>query len=542
MNVNHLHYYRYRHINCFIAQYLSELLDKGIPVDYLFYDSYIDTDVIMNEIIVNGETRWAMQARTLKDISIIGIHILHRYFPNLLSAYPYMKNKFEENKIVYLWVSQSFIPHLAHLPSGIHSIGIQGYEETEKSFIISDVPGLVGHSYDERHIQDAFDKLEEEYKFIYYLYDKEYSFPEETIQLLISDFEYNFMNINEDLTLYDRVIELLSNPPLNRDEQEILYTHLENVFAVVAGSRYFLSKFFKITRYSDIDQLIEISKLSENIQNILRKAIVGGNITKYNVEEKIMKLKSLEQENIKTIKELIIHKREQYENNNETQNKSQSMAVDIGLKYKSIDLNRGKLEWVDVIQDEYLYGYEIFIDDKWCGSTLLNSYELVNLNYDTSYHIRVRVKNFSGYIEQYNDSVTIHTGNKRMNIALGKPVYCSSEETSIFTKENVNNGIDGTRWGSVVGSDQEWICIDLLETARIQRVVLNWESHAKCYTIDVSDDNVTWETIIVNNHGVGGVEEFNNLQNIDCRYIRMNGLMRGTTWGYSLWDFEVYAV
>ncbi|MCR8843296.1 discoidin domain-containing protein [Paenibacillus sp. SC116] len=542
MNVNHMHYYKYRYINCFKAQYLAELLDKGIPVDYLFFDAYVDTDDILEDIIVNGLDRWTMRVKTLGDLGYVGLYILHRYFPTMSSAYPYVKEKLAANKTLYMWASQNHLPHLAHLPNGVHVIGLQSYSDEDRTFTIFDVPGIWGHSYEEIHIQNAFNHLEETFKYIYYLYDEDYIFTEEIVEILIRKFEDSFLLVNENLKLYDRMNELFQLHKDNQDDQLTYYHRMENALAVIAGSRYFFAKFLKIIHYPAVAQLEEIIKHADSLQKVFMKAKVGANINNYKVEDKLLLLKSLEIETISKIKQLIVQNREKREHREGVSVKTRATITDIGLTCKMLDLNKVKLDWIEVIQEDYLYSYEIYVNDTLYGTTLLNTYEITNLAYDSCLEIRIQVNNFSGYIEQCNDRVTIQTGYKDTNCALGKPVTCSSEETSIFTKENVNDGVEGTRWGSVVGSDNEWICIDLLEQTEIQRVVLNWESHAQSYTIDVSDDNVTWQTIITNDNGAGGVEEFNNLKDIKCRYIKMNGRKRGTTWGYSLWDFEVYAV
>ncbi|TVX92665.1 discoidin domain-containing protein [Paenibacillus agilis] len=542
MNVNHMDYYKHRYLNCFKAQYLAELLDKGIPVDYLFFDAYVETDDILEHAIHNGQDRWTMSVKTLSELSYVGLYILYRYFPSMSAAYPYVKDKLAANKTLYMWASQNHLPHLAHLPDGVHVIGLQSYNEEAGTFTISDVPGISGHPYEEIHIQNAFNYLEDSFKYIYYIYDEDYIFTEEIVEILIKKFEDSFLLVNEDIKLYDRMNELYQLHYDNKEDQLKLYHSMETALAVIAGSRYFLAKFLKVIHYPPIAQLGEIIKHADSLQKVFLKAKVGANISNYKVEDKLLLLKLLEKETIVKIKQLIVQKREERELRKGASETTRSTITDIGLTCKMLDLNKVKLDWIEVIQEDYLYSYEIYVNDTLHGTTLSNTYEITNLAYDSCLEIRIRVKNFSGYIEQCNDRVTIQTGYKDTNYALGKPVTCSSEETSIFTKENVNNGVEGTRWGSVVGSDNEWICIDLLEQTEVQRIVLNWESYAQSYTIDVSDDNVTWQTIVTNDNGTGGVEEFNNLKDIKCRYIKMNGRKRGTTWGYSLWDFEVYAV
>lgn len=103
------------------------------------------------------------------------------------------------------------------------------------------------------------------------------------------------------------------------------------------------------------------------------------------------------------------------------------------------------------------------------------------------------------------------------------------------------NAVDGnssTRWSSL-WSDPQWIDIDLKAVYDINKVVLKWETAAaKAYQIQVSYDNVNWTTIYTTTAGAGGTETLNITGT--GRYIRMYGTVRTTSYGYSLYEFEVY--
>lgn len=67
-----------------------------------------------------------------------------------------------------------------------------------------------------------------------------------------------------------------------------------------------------------------------------------------------------------------------------------------------------------------------------------------------------------------------------------------------------------------------------------------WETaYAGTYEIQTSTDGTTWTTQHSTTAGSGGVELIDNLT-ATARYVRLYGRARGTTYGYSLWDFEVY--
>jgi hypothetical protein len=135
-----------------------------------------------------------------------------------------------------------------------------------------------------------------------------------------------------------------------------------------------------------------------------------------------------------------------------------------------------------------------------------------------------------------NASVTITT-TPTTNIALNKPVTASSSQSGLLAT-SVNDGNTGTRWGSE-WADPQWIKIDLLATYSISRVMLRWEpASAKSYQVQISNDNVNWINIYTTTTGDGGDD--NLTVTGSGRYIRMNGTVRNTGWGYSLWEFEVY--
>lgn len=144
--------------------------------------------------------------------------------------------------------------------------------------------------------------------------------------------------------------------------------------------------------------------------------------------------------------------------------------------------------------------------------------------------------------------VTVYVvSEEAYNQAFGKPTYASSVDSPTRPPENATDGDSSTRWSSAYGPsasyDREWIYIDLLQSHDISRVVLDWEAaYGSGYNIDVSHDAVVWRTVHEERNGEGGIEEILLDEPAPGRYIRMQGVSRGTQWGYSLWEFEVYGL
>ncbi len=123
------------------------------------------------------------------------------------------------------------------------------------------------------------------------------------------------------------------------------------------------------------------------------------------------------------------------------------------------------------------------------------------------------------------------------NLALNKPATASSSQAGLTPAMSVD-GDTNTRWGSE-SSDPQWFRVDLGSTQTIKRVKISWETaYGRAYTIQTSNDGSGWSNIYSTTSGSGGTEDLN--VSGSGRYIRIYGTERGTGYGYSFWEFEVY--
>ncbi|MEU3693387.1 discoidin domain-containing protein [Streptomyces narbonensis] len=124
-------------------------------------------------------------------------------------------------------------------------------------------------------------------------------------------------------------------------------------------------------------------------------------------------------------------------------------------------------------------------------------------------------------------------------LSQGKAATASSVEGTVFpASAAVDGDLTGTRWSSQ-WSDPQWIQVDLGRSATLSRAVLTWEAaFGKSYEIQASDNGTDWHTVTTVTGGDGGTDDV-TLSGTG-RYVRMTGLTRGTGYGYSLWEFQVY--
>lgn len=127
------------------------------------------------------------------------------------------------------------------------------------------------------------------------------------------------------------------------------------------------------------------------------------------------------------------------------------------------------------------------------------------------------------------------------DIALGTTATVSSVNVAGRGGPQAVDGDPMTRWGSQY-SDPQWIELNLGAEYNISGVRLMWETaYGSSYVIQVSNDGSTWSPVYSTTSGAGGVETITGLS-ATGQYIRMYGTARGTSYGYSLWDFNVYGV
>ncbi len=137
-------------------------------------------------------------------------------------------------------------------------------------------------------------------------------------------------------------------------------------------------------------------------------------------------------------------------------------------------------------------------------------------------------------------------------LSQGRPAYASTVNGGDVATRATDDDIN-TAWGAAWNIDHQWIDIDLGTQAEISRVVLSWQSpntFASQYRIQVSDDEINWQTIYTQDNGMGGVRVPDVNGNDYCvedltvsgsgRYVRMYAVKCITGYGVALRDFKVY--
>ena len=147
---------------------------------------------------------------------------------------------------------------------------------------------------------------------------------------------------------------------------------------------------------------------------------------------------------------------------------------------------------------------------------------------------------------------------KPLNLALRKPVRASSVQNDGLLPRYAVDGITGrtnpdTRWasqgptivdGQVIRDAPQWLRVDLGQKYDLTRVALYWENaYGKVYAIQVADDTLqARRTAYTEANGNGDVDDFALPAGTSGRYVWLHATGRGTPYGYSLYEMEVYGL
>jgi hypothetical protein len=138
--------------------------------------------------------------------------------------------------------------------------------------------------------------------------------------------------------------------------------------------------------------------------------------------------------------------------------------------------------------------------------------------------------------------------NQGGNLAAGKTLTASSTEAGHPVTDAVDGSLN-TRWGSTLYNNpeltcDEWLAADLGNIYKIEEVTLIWEAaYGTQYTIDISMDGSSWNSIITEPAGDGGTDMFTISPAVSARHIRVHATKRSLQYaGVSLYEFQVKGV
>ncbi|TQS75184.1 family 20 glycosylhydrolase [Ornithinibacillus gellani] len=207
-------------------------------------------------------------------------------------------------------------------------------------------------------------------------------------------------------------------------------------------------------------------------------------------------------------------------------------------------------EWTNIILTGNNRETSLFIDGKKVStSTQINKLE--RRTGDSSSFVLPLEKIGEGIKGQIDNFILTNNqleNSLQDNIAYNQKVTASSEYNSSQAASFITDGNFGTRWGSNYKYDTEeekddqWVTIELDDVYDLSMVKVFWEkARANKYELQVSKDGENFDTVYSHtSDSTQGQYDTIDLNDIEAKYVKIDMSERATTYGYSIFQVEMY--
>jgi hypothetical protein len=195
------------------------------------------------------------------------------------------------------------------------------------------------------------------------------------------------------------------------------------------------------------------------------------------------------------------------------------------------------------VEDSTILAYNIRnISDTLLVEAEIDEYDTlmfkVRPNQPGGCNIVITATDSSSKFAETSFSISVYDSTSE-DVALYRKVTSSTIENSSYLAFYAVDGDSLTRWSTEYDDDQ-YLLVEFEQIRNIERIFMNWEvAYGQIYNILVSTDGETWDTVFKEPYG-NGAQDLIILDPTRAKYVMMDGVQRGTQWGYSLYSFEVY--
>ncbi|MDP4181723.1 MAG: discoidin domain-containing protein [Bacillota bacterium] len=201
--------------------------------------------------------------------------------------------------------------------------------------------------------------------------------------------------------------------------------------------------------------------------------------------------------------------------------------------------NKPIIMWVgDVYQDKAINIKDIMYMAKSFNSTsgTANYNAICDLNADNNINLSDIMLVATHFNISSSSYKAVDFSGAPVNLAKGKKVVASSTGNELYAPENAVDGIMGTKWTTLVGTNQ-WIYVDLGNKYDINKIVLNYDRvPQEGFKIEFSNNLLDWFIVYPS-----PFMYYQNTQTIPvsgvCKYIRISF---NSNYNLSLYELEVY--
>ncbi|WP_028596167.1 discoidin domain-containing protein [Paenibacillus assamensis] len=486
------------------------------------------------------------------DLLQVGVKFTDFEGSSMGEAVRFVEMNLHNKNVVFAGLKPKYFPEL-HFMDGesTHYMMIEQFVN-QKHAVLNDIRHVASETYDSEFVLNVVSQLEYP---LFSMHVQNIEFTAETKQLFLDRAIQQIMKEAGSSRLFDKALDMVNQLPyVTMEEKKDIFHTLLQLFVVLCGSRYMFSSYVKLLQVPSYvsNMLHYCSDLAEGLKNVIIKKEAQIHILKQpiQIDDLIERLAGLREYERLTL--LVLKKEVAKDAEASSWNKPEQLAAGpFHLRAMAITSDSIAIEWEAPMLKDHVIAFEITINDMMV-ETRVTRYKFQNVKPDTDYHIVVRSKDIFGNVSQLQAEIEVRTEPSLLgeDWALNKMVSASSVEPGFdgmtFPASHVVNGNSSTRWSSEF-SEPQWLYIDLEERVAVSRVVVQWEySFATKYEIQVSDDTETWVTISTKEkERREGEEEVEVSEEVivchgEGRYVRILMLERETTYGFSIWNVNVY--
>jgi len=287
--------------HCRKVQIALALRDLGMPIEYLYFNSFEPTGNVAHHLFVENQNRWSFESDCLDKARLIekgiGVHQVGvESFEKLCTT---VRQLTDDGYLVYLWACNDVLPYKKlhvdyHETELVHSIIVTNVAE--------DASGLRFEIRDSTPMHRGFlsqDELERVYRHTpHWTGQIEFLTLRNAERLTkdkaLRDFTAWLREFRDEGAFYDEIPMRIGDAGLDRDERLALYETYHQAFSILTGSRYLFLAFLRNVGLADAvaDELQAAVEICEYVKMMFLRGKVSG---KLNPDVIVMKCQALKE-------------------------------------------------------------------------------------------------------------------------------------------------------------------------------------------------------------------------------------------------------
>lgn len=266
-------------LSCRKALAASYFHRYGVPVEWLFYNSFIPTREVYRQFFHNClPKKWFFPIPTLEsmeELDWMGLEVSFRSFARLADALEEPGSASNPHYAVMLPVDAYYLPHWfeteAPDPNSGHALILLHYDCLENKVKLMDDSQTDNthygcYEYDISQVSAAYDSLNDDMKQIMYIRHTEQR--EVNSEAFLNQYETWVSGLEDNMAFYKYMEAQLLRP--EGPDEEVL-NRLCDALDVISGSRLLFAAFLKVIQYDDktVSRVEQAAELSEQMKYAL---------------------------------------------------------------------------------------------------------------------------------------------------------------------------------------------------------------------------------------------------------------------------------